>query len=131
MVTKGVEVNIWYFEDVNEHDLQFVIDWKNWIENEASLLDLALNVACYYEYWDHYRKEGELKPILVLLYWKNREAIGKKFKERFNLKEDPCKETKIFIIIYLENEEEVIEDEITIYPPCFANAYIRIETDNS
>ena len=47
MVTKGNEVNSWYFEDVNEYDLQFVIDQKKWIENEASLLDLALNVACY------------------------------------------------------------------------------------
>ena len=49
----------------------------------------------------------------------------------FNLKEDPCKETENLIRIYLENEEEVVEDKIKIYPPCFANRYIRIETDNS
>ena len=42
------------FEDVNEfkkldkkYDEQFVIDRKNWKENETSLLDLALNVASY------------------------------------------------------------------------------------
>lgn len=47
MVTKGVEVNTWLYEDVDEfkkidkkYNERFAKDRKNWIENEASLLDL-------------------------------------------------------------------------------------------
>ena len=48
--------NSWMFEDVEafkrvdkKYDERFIKDRKNFIENEASLLELALNVSNLYE----------------------------------------------------------------------------------
>ena len=65
------------FEDVEafirvdkKYNERFVKDRKNFIENEALLLQLAQRVSNLHEYKMKYEKEGYLKPILLWLYWK-------------------------------------------------------------
>ena len=79
--------NSWMFEDVEafkrvdkKYDERFIKDRKNFMENEASLLELALNVSNLYEQKIKYEKEGYLKPILLWLYWKNRETFEKNLR---------------------------------------------------
>ena len=71
--------NTWIFEDAKafkrvdkKFDERFIKDRKNSIENEASLLELALNVSNLYECKIKYEKECYLKPIRLWLNWKNR-----------------------------------------------------------
>ena len=120
------------FEDVeafkkikSEYNEYWVKERKHYIENEASLLDLALSIDGYYEYKNKFEKEGILKPILVWLYWKYREIFEKKIREWFNLGEDQDNQTKNFIRIYLEHDDEdegviFTKDGTHIYPVCFA-----------
>ena len=60
----------WMFEDVEafkrgnkKYDERFIKDRKKFIENEASLLKLVLNVSNLYEYKIKYEK-GNLRVIL-------------------------------------------------------------------
>ena len=58
----------------------------------------------------------------------------KKNREWFNLGEDH--DNQNFIRIYLEHDDEnegviFTEDGPHIYPVCFANRYVRAETDHS
>ena len=77
--------NSWIFEDVEafkrvdkKYNERFIKDRKNFIEDEASLLELALNVSNLYEYNIKYEKEGYLKPMLLWLFWKNIETFERK-----------------------------------------------------
>ena len=120
------------FEDVeafkkikSEYNKYWVKERKHYIENEASLLDLTLSIDDRYEYKNKFEKEGILKPILVWLYWKYREIFDKKMREWFNLGEDHNNQTKNFIRIYLERDDEdegviLTKDGTHIYPVCFA-----------
>ena len=81
LIEDELMTNSWIFEDVEalkrvdkKYDERFTKDRKNFIENEASLLKLAPNVSNLYEYKLKYEK-GYLKPILLWLYWKNREIF--------------------------------------------------------
>ena len=65
----------WMFEDVEafkrvdkKYDENFIKDRKDFIENEASLLELALSVSNLYEWKIKYEKEGYLKPLPLWLY---------------------------------------------------------------
>ena len=138
LIEDELMTNSWMFEDVKpfkrvdkKYDERFIKDRKNFIENEASLLELALNISNLYKHKIKYEKEGYLEPILLWLYWKNRETFDKKFKSVFNLGDDPDNETENFIRIYLEQENDVIEEGCTVYPSWFANRYIRTDNDNS
>ena len=131
--------NTWIFEDAKafkrvdkKFDERFIKDRKNSIENEASLLELALDVSNLYEYKIKYEKECYLKPIRLWLNWKNRETFQKKFKKHFNLGDNLHNETKNFTKIYLEYEDDVFVrvDGAYFYPSCFANRYIRVKGDN-
>ena len=51
-----------------KYDACFIKDRKKFIENEASLLELALNVSNLYEYKIKHEKEGYSKAILLWLY---------------------------------------------------------------
>ena len=78
-------------------------------------------------------KKGDFKPILLWKYWKNWENFEeKKIKKAFNLADDHHNETENFSSI-LEHEEEnaIIEDGCMIWASCFANRYIREDTNNS
>ena len=128
----------WMFEDVEafkrvdkKYDESFIKDRKHFIENEASLLELALSVSNLYEWEIKYEKEGYLKPLPLWLYWKTRETFQKKFKNVFNLGDDLDNETKNFIRIYPEQENNIIDGGCTVYPSRFANRYIRTDNDNS
>ena len=72
LIEDELMTNSWMFEDAKpfkrvdkKHDERFIKDRKNFIENEASLLELALNISNLYEYKIKYEKEGYLKPILL------------------------------------------------------------------
>ena len=111
LIEDELMTNSWIFEDVEafnrvdkEYDERFTKDRKNFIENEASLLKLAPNISNLHEYKLKYEK-GYLKPILLWLYWKNREIFEKKFKKHFNLGDDLHNETKNFMKICLEYED--------------------------
>ena len=96
------------------------------------MLELAPNVSNLYEYKLRSEKEGYLKPILVWLYWKNREIFEKKLKKHFNLGHELHNETKNSKKIYLEYKDDVFVrvDGAYLYPSCFANRYIRVKGDN-
>ena len=64
--------NNWMFQDVKafkrvdeKYNERFINDRKSFIENEASLLELTQNVGNLYKDKIKYKKEGELKPILL------------------------------------------------------------------
>ena len=75
--------NNWMFEDVKafkrvdeKYNEWFINDTKSFIENEVYLLELAQNVGNLYKDKIKYKKEGELKPILLWLYWQNLRNIS-------------------------------------------------------
>ena len=75
--------NNWMFEDVKafkrvdeKYNERFINDTKSFIENEVSLLELAQNVGNLYKDKIKYKKEGDLKPILLWLYWQNLRNIS-------------------------------------------------------
>ena len=93
------------FQKINiKYNQKYVEDYKKWVEKEASLLDLAHNIIDYYGYWYLYRKESVLKPILVWIYWKNKEVFIEIFRSFFELGEDYVEQALNFIRIYLESE---------------------------
>ena len=134
LIEDELMTNSWMFEDVEafkrvdkKYDERFIKDRKNFIENKAFLLELALNVSNLYQYKIKYEKEGYLKHILLWLYWKNRETFEKKFKKHFNLGDDLHNENKNFIKIYLEYGDDVLVriDVTNLYPGCFSNRYMK------
>ena len=75
--------NNWMFQDVKafkrvdeKYNERFINDRKSFIENEASLLELTQNVGNLYKDKIKYKKEGDLKPILLWLYWQNLRNIS-------------------------------------------------------
>ena len=108
---------------------------QKFVEKEPSLLDLTHNIIDYYDYWYLYWKESVLKPMLVWIYWKNREVFIEKFKSFFELGENYVEQASNFIRIYLESEniEKLKNMYISlgsklegcyIFPWCFSNRYI-------
>ena len=66
------------FEKVNaKYDEKWLVNKKDCIENEASLLELALNVHDLYEGWVNFGDKNIVKPILLWIYCKNR--VSKSF----------------------------------------------------
>ena len=124
------------FEKINiKYYQKYVKDYKKWVEKEASLLDLAHNIIDYYDYWYLYQKESVLKPILVWIYWKNKEVFIEQFKSFFELGEDYAEQASNFIRIYLESENMEILNNIHIslssklegfyiFLWCFSDRYI-------
>ena len=99
------------FEDIEalqkiniKYNQKYVEDNKKWVEKEVPLLDLAHNIIDYYDYWYLYRKESVLKPILIWIYWKNKEVFIEIFRSLFELGEDYVQQALNFIRIYLESE---------------------------
>ena len=89
----------------------------------------------YYDYLYLYQKESVPKPILVWIYWKNREVFIEKFKSFFELGEDYVEQASNFIRIYLESEnmEKLNNMYISlgsklercyIFTRCFSDRYI-------
>ena len=102
LIEDELMTNSWMFEDaepfkwvVKKYDERFIKDRKHFIINEASLLELALNVRNLREHNIKYEK-GDLKPILLWLYWKSRETFEKKFKKHLNLGDNLHNQTKNF-----------------------------------
>ena len=50
---------------VVKYDEIWLVNRKYFIEVEASLLELALNLTCLYEYWVEFEEKREQKPILL------------------------------------------------------------------
>ena len=72
LIEDELMTNSWMLEDVEafkrvdkKYDERFIKDRKNFIENKAFLLELALNVSNLYQYKIKYEKEGYLKHILL------------------------------------------------------------------
>ena len=63
------------FKMVDKKIRRSFINYRKFIENKAFLLELGLSVSNLYEHKIKYEKEGYLKPILLWLYWKNRETF--------------------------------------------------------
>ena len=125
------------FQKINiKYNQKYVEDYKKWVEKEASLLGLAHNIIDFYDYWYLYQKESVLKPILVWIYWKNKEVFIEKFKSFFKLGEDYAEQASNFIRIYLESEsmEKLNNMYISlgsklegcyIFPWCFSDRYLE------
>ena len=98
------------FENLNafrktdvKYDEIWLVNRKYFMEVEASLLEVALNLSGLCEYWVEFEEKRVWKPILLWLYCKNREPFVEKFRKKFNLKKDPHNLAEIFIRIYLEH----------------------------
>ena len=81
--------NSWIFEDVKAFkrvdkkcDELFIKDRKNFIENESSLLELALNVSNLHKYKIKYEKKKVIWNLYCFGYIGNIEKLSrKKFKK--------------------------------------------------
>ena len=77
------------FQKINiKYNQKYVEDYKKWVDKETSLLDLAQKIIDYYDNWYLHQKESVLKPMVVWIYWKNKEDFIEKFKSFFELGED-------------------------------------------
>ena len=123
LIEDELMTNSWMFEDaepfkwvVKKYDERFIKDRKHFIINEASLLELALNVRNLCEHKIKYEK-GDLKPILLWLYWKSRETFEKKFKKHLNLGDNLDNQTKNFTCnrkMFLSESMELISTLATL-----------------
>ena len=78
------------FENLNvfkkidvKYDEIWLVNRKYFIEVEASLLELALNLSGLYEYWVEFKEKRVQKLILLWLYCENGETFVEKFQKKF------------------------------------------------